>query len=207
MYFQEKPMDLIAGCEGKHLTNGLQWLREPAEWDFTSQGLYIEPEARTDFFRMGDNVVDNASFLYVEMEGDFTLVAYTKAQLVGFGDAAAIMVRAREDLWAKLCLERSPIGDISIVSVVTDGNSDDANNELLVEPSCYLRLTRKGNVFGMHYSLDGKVWRFVRTFVLDMPATVMIGIHAQAPSMGGCRVTFTSLDLYPDPITDFRSGE
>ena len=127
--------------------------------------------------------------------------------LVGFGDAAAMTVRAKDNLWAKLCLERSPIGDVSVVSVVTNVNSDDANNELLKKPSCFLRITRKGDVFGMHYSLDGTVWRFVRTFILDMPETVMVGIHAQAPFMGGCKVLFKSLEMYGVPVEDFRSGE
>jgi regulation of enolase protein 1 (concanavalin A-like superfamily) len=156
---------------------------------------------------MGDQVADNACYLFVEMEGDFTLVAEAEAELVGFGDAAAMMVRVKEDLWAKLCLERSPIGDISVVSVVTNGNSDDANNELLESPSCFLRVTRIGDVFGMHYSLDGIVWRFVRTFILEMPDTLMVGIHAQAPFVGGCKVLFKSLELYSTPIEDFRSGE
>ena len=200
-------MDLFAGCTEHQLANGLQWMREPPEWEFSSEGLKIVPEARTDFFRMGDQVVDNACYLYVEMEGDFTLVAEAHAELVGFGDAAALMIRAREDLWAKLCLERSPIGDVSAVSVVTDGNSDDANNELLENPECYLRITRSGDVFGMHYSLDGTVWRFIRKFVLNMPETIKVGIHAQAPFVGGCQVLFTSLDLYGIPVADFRSGE
>jgi regulation of enolase protein 1 (concanavalin A-like superfamily) len=200
-------MNLFAGCDGKKLGNGLMWLREPPEWVFGPEGLTIVPEARTDFFRMDDQIADNACFLYVEMEGDFTLVAQAKAHLVGFGDAAAMMVRAQENQWAKLCLERSPIGDVSVVSVVTNGNSDDANNELLPEPACYLRVTRDGNTFGMHYSLDGKIWRFVRKFMLDMPETVMIGVHAQAPFVGGCQVQFKSLDLYGTPVADFRSGE
>lgn len=200
-------MDLFAGCRGQKLDNGLQWLREPPEWEFTAEGLTMVPEARTDFFRMGDHVVDNACLLYVDMEGDFTLVTQAKAYLVGFGDAAAIMVRAKDNLWAKLCLERSPIGDVSAVSVVTNGNSDDANNELLPSPECHLRLTRRGDVFGMHYSLDGTLWRFVRTFMLPMPEMVMLGIHAQAPFVGGCKVLFRSLHLYGVPVADFRSGE
>ena len=195
------------GCEGQKLANGLEWLREPAEWAFTLDGLHIVPEACTDFFRMGEQAVDNACYLYVEMEGNFTLVAQADAELVGFGDAAALMIRSKEDLWAKLCLERSPIGDVSVVSVVTNGNSDDANNELLTSSECYLRISRKGNVFGMHYSLDGTVWRFVRTFTQDMPETVMVGIHAQAPFMGGCKVHFRSMNLYGVPVADFRSGE
>ncbi len=124
---------------------------------------------------------DNACLLYTEVTGDFTAVTQARAHLVGFGDAATLTVRAGATQWAKLCLERSPIGDVAAVSVVTNTWSDDANNELVPTPSATWG-TRKGDVFGMHYSLDGQTWRFVRTFGMAMPETVKVGIHAQVPS-------------------------
>lgn len=117
------------------------------------------------------------------------------------------MVRAGETQWAKLCLERSPFGEASAVSVITDPWSDDANNEIIKSQTCFLRVTRKGNVFGMHYSLDGVRWRFVRKFAAEMPGEIMIGVAAQAPFAPGCRVIFHSFSISPDPVEDFRSGE
>ena len=201
-------VDLFEGCKGHQLANGLAWLREPTEWHFDDDGLLIVPEAKTDFFRPYQGTPnDNACLLYAEVTGDFTAVTQTRAHLVGFGDAAALTVRAGPTQWAKLCLERSPIGDVSAVSVVTNTWSDDANNELLATPECYLRITRKGDVFGMHYSLDGQTWRFVRTFGMALPKTVKVGIHAQAPFVGGCRATFSKFTLSSEPVKDFRSGE
>jgi len=201
-------MDLFNGCNGKSLANELKWLNEPPDWGFDDAGLTISPKAVSDFFRpYGEAPNDNACLLYTDVRGDFTAVTKASATLAGFGDAAALTVRESEVKWAKLCLERSPIGDVSVVSVVTNQWSDDANGELLEQPECFLRLTRKGNVFGMHYSLDGATWRFVRTFGLEMPPTVMVGIHAQAPFTPGCRVLFRSLILSPEPVADFRSGE
>jgi regulation of enolase protein 1 (concanavalin A-like superfamily) len=200
-------MDLLESCHDQVLTEGLAWLNEPPEWRFDDEGLLIVPGAQTDFFRpYGGTPHDNACLLYTEVTGDFTAVTQARAHLVGFGDAAAITVRAGATQWAKLCLERSPIGDISAVSVVTNPTSDDANNELVAEPACFLRITRKGDVFGMHYSLDGQVWRFVRTFGMAMPETVMVGIHAQAPFVGGCWARFARFELSPEPVADFRSG-
>ena len=200
-------MNLFDGCSGKSLVNGLTWLNEPPEWAFDARGLTIVPQARTDFFRpYGGTPYDNAGLLYVDVTGDFTAVTRVCAELAGFGDAAAITVRSSPTLWAKLCLERSPIGEVSAVSVVTDEWSDDANNELLQTPECYLRLTRKGNTFGMHYSLDDARWRFVRTFGLEMPPTVKVGVHAQAPFAGGCRAWFSTFTIVPEAVEDFRSG-
>ena len=201
-------MNLFDGCKDQSLANDLAWLREPPEWRFSNEELTIVPEPISDFFRPYKREPhDNAALLYKHVSGDFTVVSKVRADLVAFGDAPAITVRASETKWAKLCLERSPIGDISLVAVVTDPWSDDCNSELVDRAECYLRLTRKGDVFGMHYSLTGTRWRFVRTFALEMPPTVMVGVHAQAPFQGGCRATFSFLNLRPEPVKDFRSGE
>jgi uncharacterized protein len=201
-------VNLLEACTGKTLANGLQWLNEPPEWSIDDAGLSIVPRAPSDFFRpYGGQPNDNCCLLYKHIVGDFTATTRVTADLVDFGDAAALTVRATETQWAKICLERSPHGEVSVVSVVTDPWSDDANNELVTTPECYLRLTRKGNVVGMQYSLDGTKWRFVRTFPLECPPGVMVGIHAQAPFTPGCRVVFQSLAISPEPVADLRSGD
>ena len=201
-------MELFKNCNARQLANGLTWMNEPPEWGFEAEGLTLVPQARTDFFRPCQGAPhDNACLLYVEVTGDFTAVTHARAHLVGFGDGAAITVRQDATQWAKLCLERSPFGEVAVVSVVTDGWSDDANNELLTRPECFLRLTRKGTTFGMHYSQDGGRWRFVRTFGLAMPAAVKVGIHAQAPFVRGCQASFSTFALTAEAVRDFRSGE
>jgi hypothetical protein len=207
-------MNLFDGCHDQTLTNELTWLREPAGWSFGETGLLIEPAPKTDFFRpYHGKPVDNACLLYKDVTGDFTVVTHVDAHLVGFGDAGALTVRAGAEHWAKLCLERSPIGDVAVVSVVTRTWSDDANGELVSSQAspaparCYLRITRDGNKFGMHYSLDGQVWRFVRAFGLELDETVKVGVHAQAPFGSGVRATFKYLEMTDEPVKDFRSGE
>ncbi len=200
--------DLFSGCKGKRLGEGLAWLREPPSWEFKADGLEIVPQGKTDFFRpvVGDSV-DSACLLYTRVTGDFTAVTEARAVLVGFGDAAALTVRSDAEHWAKICIERSPRGEISIVSVVTDGVSDDSNNELLSTAHAFIRLTRVGRLFGMHYRAQEGPWRFARYFNLDVPSQVMVGIHAQAPFVEGCRATFTRFTVEPKGVVDFRSGE
>jgi hypothetical protein len=57
------------------------------------------------------------------------------------------------------------------------------------------------------YIFTNPKWRFVRAFVLDMPETVKVGVHAQAPFAAGCRALFKSFELSEKPVNDFRSGE
>ena len=200
--------NLLADCAGKTLANGLCWLNEPPTWNVSDGVLAITPAAPSDFFRpYGGDANDNGCLLHKEVRGDFTAVARTRARLVDFGDAAALMVRACETQWAKICMERSPKGEISAVTVVTREFSDDCNSELLEKPECYLRLTRKGNVLGMHYSLDGAIWRFVRMFSFELPESVMVGILAQAPFTSGSEVDFSLFTILPGAVADFRSGE
>jgi regulation of enolase protein 1 (concanavalin A-like superfamily) len=109
--------------------------------------------------------------------------------------------------WAKLCVERSPIGETSIVSVVTNEWSDDANNALLPSPEAYLRITKIAGLVGMHYSLAGDAWRFVRAFGVDWPSPVLAGVQAQAPVQAGCPVFFADFRFSKDVVTDCRSAQ
>jgi uncharacterized protein len=202
-------MNLFASCTGVNLGAGLRWLNEPPTWSFDADHrLSLEPQAKTDFFRSREQQArDDACMLYVPVQGDFTLSAHVAAHLVDFGDAAGLMVRGAPDCWAKLCVERSPVGEVAIVSVVTAPDSDDANGELLARPEAYLRLTRRGDLFGMHCSAHGDRWRFVRAFTLSAAKQLTVGLHAQAPFSGGCRATCDFLRLQDAGIADFRSGE
>ena len=188
-------MNLFLNCSGRSLANELKWLNEPAAWNFTAEGLFVEPDGKTDVFRKhGHPAKDTACFLYTEVSGDFSLTANLKMEGTAFGDAGAITIRRDEQMWAKLCVERNPW-------------SDDANNELLETPETHLRITRIDNLIGMHYRASGDAWRFVRAFGLDWPSVVKVGFQAQAPVQSGCRVYCKQLILSKDVVRDFRGGK
>ena len=201
-------LNLFDGCSGTTLNDKLKWINEPERWSFGEEGLDIVPRGKTDFFRPYDGTAfDNACLLYTEVAGDFTAVASATATLADFGDAAALTVRSDPSHWFKICIERSPIGEIAIVSVVTNGWSDDSNGELIDSPVAKLRISRKGNAFGMNYSIGENPWRFVRAFSFELPETVQVGVHAQAPFQAGCSAVIRSFTLSDTPIDDLRSGE
>lgn len=202
-------MNLLSPAAPTPSGGPLEWTCEPPEWHIDSEGrLAVTPAGETDFFRPIDRPGrDNAALYGTPVTGDFTARTYASATLAGFGDAAALTVRAAAEQWAKICIERSPAGEVAIVSVVTDPWSDDANNELLADAAAHLRITRKGDLFGMHYSLDGHIWRFVRAFGMVAPADVNVGVHAQAPFGAGCQAQFDYLEVDAGAVDDFRSGE
>ncbi len=199
-------LDLLAGCAGRTLT-GVAWLNEPKDWTVADGVLRIVPNGHTDMFRkIAAPPRDDACFLFTTASGDFSLTACVKADGVEFGDAGGIAVRVDHEHWAKLCIERSPLGETSIVSVVTNEWSDDANNELLHTADAWLRITRLGNLIGMHYRM-GQAWRFVRAFGVNWAATVRAGLIAQAPLAAGCTVRCSTVTLSSTAVRDFRSGE
>ena len=200
-------MDLLKAKDKDELLNDLMWLREPLEWSYEPGRLVVVPKEKTDFFRpyQGEGK-DNACFLYSKISGDFTAEAHIRARHVDFADAGALMIRVHEELWAKACVERSPIGEVNVVTVVTNRFSDDCNSEILEKPECFVRVSRRGNVFGIQYSLDGIIWRFVRTFGLPVPDEIMVGLVAQAPFTGGGHAEFSAFSLREGGVEDLRSG-
>ncbi|MGF1735113.1 DUF1349 domain-containing protein [Photobacterium satsumensis] len=185
-----------------------QWHNPPLRFDFSSNQIMIEPHGETDCIRSFESTIaDSASFLFTPISGDFTFQAKINCELVGLFDAGALMVRESTESWAKICIEKCADGRVSIVSVVTDGWSDDTNNEVLESTEAFLRITRKGNMIGMHYSLDGKYWRFVRKFGLPWSEQLQVGVAAQAPRQAGCRVHIEQMKLSAKPVSNFRNGE
>ncbi len=64
--------------------------------------------------------------------------------------------------------EYTDYGTHSVVSVITNGRSDDANSVDIEGNEIWLQLARRGDVFGIHYSLDGKEYRMARLANLPM---------------------------------------
>ena len=87
-------------------------------------------------------------------------------------------------IWAKLCLELSPQGEVMVVSVVTRGASDDCNS-VIVDGPVWLRVAHLERAFAFHYSLDGATWHMVRYFSLGEPEPVEVGFLAQSPTGSG----------------------
>jgi regulation of enolase protein 1 (concanavalin A-like superfamily) len=201
-------MRFLGGSAGRELDPALVWLNEPREWRVDDGVLTITAEPQTDFFRGLEAFNnDSACLLSRRVTGDFTMRALVEADNREFADASCLTVRHDQANWAKVCLERSPIGDLNVVSVVTDGTSDDSTGELLTEPRRWLRISRKGAEFAIHHSGDGRLWRFVRFFFLDLPETVSVGVHVQAPFGDAAVGKFSELVLDDVAVADYRSGD
>lgn len=121
-------------------------------------------------------------------------------------DAGALAIWGDRDHWAKLCFEYSPQGQAMVVSVVTNGYSDDCNSILVLQDAVYLRVARAGYGWAFHFSTDGLTWMFVRVFRLAFDGAVRVGFLAQAPMGETCTAVFDSIVYSTTVPNDFRDG-
>lgn len=121
-------------------------------------------------------------------------------------DAGALVLWADVDHWAKLCFEYSPLGEAMVVSVVTNGYSDDCNSTIVESDHVYLRVSRIGSGWAFHSSPDGERWAFVRLFRLETDLPVRAGFLSQAPFGESCAASFGEITLADTVPADLRDG-
>lgn len=197
------------------LENGLQWLHPPADWKPISgdgispgDGIRVRVPAQVDYFQdpAGNIQKDDAPYLYQDVSGDFRARVLVKPGFDNMYDAGALMVRHDSLHWAKLCYESTDFGTSAAISVVTNGTSDDANGVDLNIPALWLQVARQGDVFALHYSIDGTEWRMVRLFRMALPAMVKVGLVAQCPIGPGTQVDFHDFSISTVAVKDIRAG-
>jgi regulation of enolase protein 1 (concanavalin A-like superfamily) len=139
--------------------------------------------------------------------GDFSLSARVTVPFAAMFDAGVLIVHVAPDRFAKLCFEYSPQQVPSVVSVVTRGDSDDANAFPVEGNAVSLRVARIGRAWAFHASTDGKYWSMVRYFSLgDHEETARVGLLAQSPTGEGISVAFDQLTYTAGRIADLRDG-
>jgi regulation of enolase protein 1 (concanavalin A-like superfamily) len=170
--------------------------------------VHIVAGPSTDLFLdpAGSPAQLGAPRLMTAVDGDFQLSAYVKPDLQATFDAGALVLHAADHRWVKLALERSPHGEAMLVSVVTDGLSDDANGRVVTGDGVWLRISRIGAACALHASDDGVRWDLVRHFAFAAPDGLTAGFLAQSPTGAGCAATFDGLDFVAQTLADLRDG-
>ncbi len=185
------------------------WDNEPIAWAcLPNDGLRIYAPSHTDLFvdPLEIGSTDSAPFMWVEMSGDFVARLHVQPGFQADYDAGGLLARQDGEHWIKLAYENTDLGNPAIVSVVTNGVSDDANGADLNARSVWLQLARVGDVFALHYAVDGTTWRMARLCRLPMQPSVKVGAIAQSPRGVGCAVDWLALAIESRTLTRPRDG-
>ena len=192
-----------------------KWMNESKA---KTEGDRIEVLAtpKSDFFYSSQSAGDegitpeslcNAPFYYTEIKGDFVLKVKVSHVFKSVYDSASVMVYKNNACWAKTCFEMTDFGTHAAVSVVTNGESDDANGCNLQGNTAWLQVVRMGNAFAFHYSEDGEHFYMTRYFHLPVEETVKVGLLAQSPQgEGGVRV-YEHLTIEHRTVKNIRMGK
>src|SRR5579862_2333409 len=186
----------------------LRWQRAPVRHETDgAASLTITAAGNTDLFAdpRGKPPVSSSPCALTSLEGDYLLSARVTAGLAASFDAGALILHAAPDRWAKLALERSPQGEAIVVTVITQGRSDDCNSIVVEGDSVWFRIARSGPAFAFHCSLDGRWWSFVRHFTLG-DCEPLVGFSAQSPTGEGCTARFDEITLRRERLADLRDG-
>ncbi|MBL7199769.1 MAG: DUF1349 domain-containing protein [Anaerolineae bacterium] len=201
-------MDLLQDISPTR-TGSLTWTHAPPRWEpLPGGGVRVSAPAKSDYFQdpRGTHPTDSAPFLWLLVEGDFVAQARVRPTFSSTYDAGCLMVRHDETHWAKICFEGTDLGTHAVVSVVTNGLSDDANGPDLEVDEVWLQIARKGDLFGLHYALDGKSWRMVRYCALPVPDQIKVGLVAQSPVGPGTTVDFCRFTVESRSVENLRAG-
>ena len=189
-----------------------KWLNESQVMEANGE-IAIAAPAKTDWFNnpIPENgaysaPVANAPFYYIEVEGDFVFKAKVRPNHKYVYDACALMVIKDEYTWAKAAFEASDFGTKAAVCVVTNQISDDANGCNIAQDELWLQIVRVGDVFCVHYSLDGERFDMVRLFHLPVGSIVKVGLEAQSPSGEGGLRFFSDVTLEHRTVENLRKG-
>jgi hypothetical protein len=171
--------------------------------------ITITADAQTDWFRDPRNALPVANApLALLPELALPLVFTARVRMLGEAtfDAGALYVLHDEQHWLKFALERSPQGRLTLVSVRTQGTSDDANHEPIDDNSWWLRVAVDERSVALHASADGMVWHLMRYGGRLAPSPARLGLSAQSPTGAGMTATFSEVRVEHRRLAELRDG-
>ncbi len=187
----------------------LYWENTPKSFSIEKDVLRIEAGDSTDMFR-DPNVTyntDTAPKLAFHPDSNFVLSASISHNFTNKWDGGALFIKSDSLHWIKFCFEKDYTGSRRVVSVVTNGVSDDCNSVAIRTNAVYYKMAKAGDVITLYYSDNGKHWFLVRHLQFDPPRGFSVGFLAQSPVGSSCRVTFRDIHYSAKKIQDPYTGE
>ncbi len=189
------------------LMTQMKWFNEPISYTIVDSTLSVTVGPETDFFNNPEDssIAESAPLLYKTIGGDFLVRALIQPDFSSQWNAVSLMIHQDSLSWIKFAFENSDATGPSIVSVVTRNTSDDANGVVLNEKDkIWLAIAKKGNLYAMHWSVDGNDYKMARLTTLPELDSVKIGIEFQAPLEKNANHKLLFFDMKKGAVENLR---
>jgi uncharacterized protein len=137
----------------------------------------------------------------------FTLTAELKPEHKVKYDAGMLFIFVDEKHWLKFAFEADERMNTRIVTVRTNGTSDDNNHDVEKDSIVFLKISSDTKSIGFYYSNDNKTWNLVRVFKNEYPQNIFAGVGTQSPAGDGNKTVFYGIEFSDSAMKDFRSGK
>ncbi|MBT1176021.1 DUF1349 domain-containing protein [Bifidobacterium callimiconis] len=183
-------------------------LQGDCRFDIRGNVLAMKAEPGRDFFvnPVDGSVIADAAFAYQPTEGDFICRAKVSLHHESKFDGGALFAYQDDTHWVKACFEQGDYGFQSVVTVVTNGTSDDCYGVTVPGDAVWLQLARTGDVFSIHYSFDGDHYFMSRLCSVPFDRWMNVGFEAQSPTGDGGERYFTNFTILNHRLADPRAG-
>ena len=121
-------------------------------------------------------------------------------------DAGMLFIFVDEKHWLKFAFEADERMNARIVTVRTNGTSDDNNHDVEKDSVIFLKISSDTKSIGFYYSNDNKIWNLVRVFKNEYPQNIFVGVGTQSPAGDGNKTVFYGIEFSDSAVKDFRSG-
>lgn len=166
----------------------------------------------TDYFSDPNGKLSNttAPLLLTSIDNSkpFTFTAKVTPRFTEDGtyNAGVLYVYVNDSFFQKHCFEQDERGKHRVVTVRTEGTSDDSNHDIVEQGYVYMKISSDTRTIASYYSLDNKNWQMVRLYKNNYPAEIWLGISNQCPMREGSQSSFEELNLELKSVSDFRMG-
>lgn len=187
----------------------LFWQNSPKVCTMKGGTLNITAGEKTDLFRDPSQTynIANAPQLLFKADENFVFTAQVEHAFTNKWDAGALVLSADSLHWVKFGFEKDYTGAHRIVSVVTNGVSDDANSLEVDGTQTWLRIAKSGDAVMLYQSNNGKKWFLIRHLRFEAKKGANVGFLAQSPEGTSNLVKFSGIKYESRKIADPYSGD
>lgn len=173
----------------------LNWVNQPLRFKAEAGKVLITAGPKTDVYRAPDSSYRTATAVRLMMDADpdFTLEARVNHAFAQKWDGGALFLEADSLNWVKFCFEKDYTGAHRVVSVATQGFSDDNNALALPGKTAFFKMAKKGDNVLLYCATDGKNYFLVRNLRVAPNKHWRVGLLAQSPEGKENTVTFSHL--------------